>query len=86
MYPYVHLLIRLDPNGPSGGVRTCLEGFGDVPILTEKNGKPDRKNGKIEMGSTTQIWHLYVSVLTRIDPNPSRLTLQICTDPYGRLL
>ena len=86
MYPYVPVLIRLDPNGLSGGVRTHLEGFGDVLILTEKNGKSDRKNGKMEMGSTRQIWHPYVSVPTRIDPNPSRLTFQICMDPYGRLL
>ena len=86
MYPYVPVLTRLDPNGLSGCVRTYLEGFGDVPILTEKNGKSDRKNGKMEMGSTRQIWHPYVSVPTRIDPNPSRLTFQICTDPYGRLL
>ena len=54
------------------------------PVFTIE--KSDRKNGKMEMGSTRQIWHPYVSVPTRIDPNPSRLTLQICTDPYRRLL
>ena len=46
MYPYVPVLIRLDPNGPSGGVRTHLEGFGDVPIPTEKTENPIVKTGK----------------------------------------
>ena len=55
-------------------------------LLEHFRQKSDRKNGKMEMGSTRQIWHPYVSVPTRIHPNPSRLTFQICMDPYGRLL
>ena len=46
MYPYVPILIRLDPSRPSGCVRTHLEGFGDFPILTEKTENPTVKTGK----------------------------------------